>query len=208
MRWATGRIRVSRAPRVLDPWVNPPAGQHAAVGYGKLRNASTAAKPSSFCPKSPSPVKVLNLQCAHGHAFEGWFASQDAFDAQSAGGLVECPLCGDRAITKLLSAPRLNLGSARPPEAPAAKDQTPAKPEVAEASSPEGRWLRAVREVMARTEDVGERFSEEARRMHYGETEERGIRGQATPEQARSLAEEGIPVFSMALPASLKQTLQ
>ncbi|HEY2255664.1 MAG TPA: DUF1178 family protein [Variovorax sp.] len=153
-------------------------------------------------------MKVLNLQCAHGHAFEGWFASQDAFDAQSVDGLVECPMCGDRAITKLLSAPRLNLGNARPPEASPAQEKTQPKAELADASSPEARWLRAVREVMARTEDVGERFTEEARRMHYGETEERGIRGQATPEQARSLAEEGIPVFSMPLPASLKETLQ
>lgn len=152
------------------------------------------------------PIKVLNLQCAHGHGFEGWFASQDAFDAQKAQGLVECPMCGDRAITKLLSAPRLNLGGARAPEDAAAKQQQPAPAEPS--SSPEARWLRAVREVMAKTEDVGERFTEEARKMHYGEAEERGIRGQATPEQARSLTEEGIQVFSLPLPAAIKETLQ
>lgn len=146
-------------------------------------------------------MKVLNLQCAHGHGFEGWFASQDAFDTQLAGGLVECPMCGDTAITKLLAAPRLNLGNAKPPvEAPPAR-----APAV---DSPEARWLRAVREVIAQTEDVGERFVDEARKMHYGESEERGIRGQATPEQARSLAEEGIPVFTLPLPAALKETLQ
>ena len=78
----------------------------------------------------------------------------------------------------------------------------------AAADSPEARWLRAAREVMAKTEDVGERFVEEARKMHYGEAEERGIRGQATPEQARSLADEGIPVFTLPLPAALKETLQ
>lgn len=127
-------------------------------------------------------------------------------------------MCGDREITKLLSAPRLNLGNARAPELPAASGRAAppgaaaaaaaAKTELAESSSAEGHWLRAVREVMARTEDVGERFSEEARRIHYGEAEERGIRGQATPEQARSLAEEGIQVFAMALPPALKETLQ
>ena len=147
-------------------------------------------------------MKVLNLQCAHGHGFEGWFASQDAFDAQLADGLVECPLCGDTAITKLLAAPRLNLGNARPP-AEAAPAKTPAAADTREA-----RWLRAVREVIAQTEDVGERFVDEARKMHYGEAEERGIRGQATPEQARSLADEGIPVFTLPLPAALKETLQ
>ena len=145
-------------------------------------------------------MKVLNLQCAHGHGFEGWFASQDAFDTQLADGLVECPMCGDTAITKLLAAPRLNLGSPKPPA------EKPAQPVAVD--SPEARWMRAVREVMARTEDVGERFVDEARKMHYGEAEERGIRGKATPEQAQSLAEEGIPVFSLPLPAALKETLQ
>lgn len=146
-------------------------------------------------------MKVLNLQCAHGHGFEGWFASQDAFDTQLAGGLVACPMCGDTAITKLLAAPRLNLGGARPPaEVPPAK--------LPAADSPEARWLRLAREVIAQTEDVGERFVDEARKMHYGEAEERGIRGQATPEQARSLADEGIPVFTLPLPAAIKETLQ
>ena len=145
-------------------------------------------------------MKVLNLQCAHGHGFEGWFASQDAFDSQLADDLVECPLCGNTAITKLLAAPRLNLGNAKPPAQLPAK--TPAD------GSPEARWLRAVREVIAQTEDVGERFVDEARKMHYGETEERGIRGKATPEQAQDLADEGISVFSLPLPAALKETLQ
>jgi hypothetical protein len=146
-------------------------------------------------------MKVLNLQCAHGHGFEGWFASQDAFDTQLAAGFVECPVCGNTAITKLLAAPRLNLGSAKPPaEAQAAK--------VPATESPEGRWLRAVREVISQTEDVGERFAEEARKMHYGEIEERGIRGQTTREQAQNLVDEGIPVFSLPLPPALKETLQ
>ncbi|SCK48275.1 hypothetical protein VAR608DRAFT_4786 [Variovorax sp. HW608] len=144
-------------------------------------------------------MKVLNLQCAHGHGFEGWFASHEEFERQLTAGLVECPLCGDRKITKLLAAPRLNLGSAKPAEPRAPSD---------EAESPEGRWLQAVRKVIAQTEDVGDRFADEARKMHYGEAEERGIRGQTTREQAQSLIDEGIPVFSLPLPPALKETLQ
>jgi hypothetical protein len=145
-------------------------------------------------------MKVLNLQCAHGHGFEGWFASNEAFETQLAGGLVSCPICGDTAIAKLLTAPRLNLGSPKPPA------ETPGTPAVA--SSPEARWMRAVREVMAKTEDVGERFADEARKMHYGEAEERGIRGQATREEAQTLLDEGISVFTLPIPPALKETLQ
>jgi len=142
-------------------------------------------------------MKVLNLQCSHGHDFEGWFASNDEFETQLAGGLVECPLCGGKEITKGLSAPRLNLGAAKEAAVPAAAAHTQ-----------QGRWMRAVRELMASTEDVGDRFAAEARRIHYGEVEERGIRGQATREETASLAEEGIAVMQIALPAALKETLQ
>jgi hypothetical protein len=145
-------------------------------------------------------MKVLNLQCAYGHGFEGWFASHEAFDAQLASGLVECPICANTAITKLLAAPRLNLsGAKQSPEPPALQPVD---------SSPEARLLRAMREVIAQTEDVGERFVDEARKMHYGEAEERGIRGQATREQAQNLIDEGISVFSLPLPVALKETLQ
>ena len=68
--------------------------------------------------------------------------------------------------------------------------------------------MRAVREVMAKTEDVGERFADEARKMHYGEAEERGIRGQATREQTEALLDEGIAVMPLPMPAALKETLQ
>jgi len=149
-------------------------------------------------------MKVLNLRCAHAHGFEGWFASNGDFETQLAGGLVCCPLCGDTAITKMLTAPRLNLGNAKPP----AEAAPPIPPAPAQNDSPEGRWMRAVREVMAKTEDVGDRFAAEARKMHYGEAEERGIRGRATREEARDLLEEGISVFSLPLPPALKETLQ
>lgn len=150
-------------------------------------------------------MKVLDLRCTHGHGFEGWFASNEAFETQLSSALVECPVCGDTAIVKLLSAPRLNLGNAKAPAAeaaPAAASQVPAQ------LSPEARWMRAVREVIAKTEDVGDRFAEEARKMHYGEAEERGIRGQATPEQTEALLDEGIAVMPLPMPAALKETLQ
>ena len=148
-------------------------------------------------------MKVLDLRCAHGHGFEGWFASNEDFDSQLAAGLVECPICADKGIVKQPSAPRLNLGNAKAPEAAA-----PSKAGPPAAQAPEARWMRAVREVLAKTEDVGDRFADEARRMHYGEAEERGIRGQATPEQTVALLEEGIPVMPLPIPAALKETLQ
>lgn len=153
-------------------------------------------------------MKVLDLRCTHGHGFEGWFASNEAFETQLAGGLVECPVCGDTAIVKLLSAPRLNLGNAKAPQEAAMAPSAASSSNVPAPLSPEARWMRAVREVMAKTEDVGDRFADEARKMHYGETEERGIRGQATPEQTEALLDEGIAVIPLPIPAALKETLQ
>jgi hypothetical protein len=151
-------------------------------------------------------MKVLNLQCAHAHGFEGWFASEDDFQDQLARGLVECPLCGDTGISKLPSAPRLNLGASEPAAAPAAS------PRQGVMSAPNAQlqaaWLQVVKQVMANTEDVGERFAEEARKIHYGETEERGIRGQASQEETQALLEEGIPVLPLPVPKGLKGPLQ
>ena len=149
-------------------------------------------------------MKVLNLRCAHGHGFEGWFASDDDFLDQNGRGLIECPLCGDRVITRMPSAPRLNISGARkaPVPAPSAGQGEGGKPDL------QAMWLQAVRHVLAHTEDVGERFADEARRIHYGEVESRGIRGQATPEQAQSLRDEGIEVMSLPVPKALKEPLQ
>jgi hypothetical protein len=147
-------------------------------------------------------MKVLNLQCSHAHGFEGWFASEDDFQDQLARGLVECPLCGDVQVTKLPSAPRLNLGAAEPKAAE--------KQEVAAAPNPQlqAAWMQLVKQVMANTEDVGERFADEARKIHYGETEDRGIRGQASREETQALLEEGIPVLPLPIPKGLKGPLQ
>lgn len=150
-------------------------------------------------------MKVLNLHCAHGHAFEGWFGSQEDFDSQRERALIECPMCGDKAIVKGLSAPRLNLGAGKDKDS----SQTAMAPVAQPApDSSAARYLRAMREVLTNTEDVGERFAEEARRMHYGEATERGIRGHATREQTEALLDEGIEVMPLLVPDALKEPLQ
>ena len=145
-------------------------------------------------------MKVLNLCCAQGHGFEGWFASEDDFLTQSRGAAVECPLCADKTITRLPSAPRLNLSGARAPEQPAAASAGPATT----AAGLQARWLQAVQHALRNTEDVGDRFPEEARRIHYGEAAERGIRGQASAEDRAALADEGIDVMTLPMPAAIK----
>jgi hypothetical protein len=156
-------------------------------------------------------MKVLNLRCANGHGFEGWFASEDDFLAQNGSAKIECPMCADKIITRLLSAPRLNLSGAREPKHEVAVSSTPtptvprAPPEMADMQAA---WLGAVRQLMARTEDVGPRFAEEARRIHYGEKPARGIRGQATPEEREALQEEGIETVAIPVPRALEGPLQ
>ena len=144
-------------------------------------------------------MKVINLRCHNGHGFEGWFASDDDFLAQNGGQQIACPLCADTVIVRLPSAPRLNLSGAREALPAAAVAATP---------DPQAQWLKAVRHVLANTEDVGERFADEARRIHYGETAERGIRGQASADEREALRDEGIEVMPLALPAALKEPLQ
>ncbi|PWK38008.1 DUF1178 family protein [Cupriavidus plantarum] len=140
-------------------------------------------------------MKVLDLRCAQDHRFEGWFASEEDAQSQIARDLVQCPVCGDHAVSRLPSAPRLNLSGATP--APEAQQTLQAL---------QSRYMKAVRQVLAQTEDVGDRFAEEARRMHYQEAPERGIRGQASREEVRALAEEGIEAFPLVVPDALKQT--
>ena len=141
-------------------------------------------------------MKVLDLSCANAHHFEGWFASEDEFQSQRSRGLVSCPLCGDAQVVKRLSAPRLNLS--------AAPAQTPA----VDPTQLQAAWMKMVRHVMSNTEDVGEQFPQEARKMHYGESEHRNIRGQATPEQTQALLEESVAVLPLVVPDALKEPLQ
>ncbi|MDO9360271.1 MAG: DUF1178 family protein [Polaromonas sp.] len=174
-------------------------------------------------------MKVLNLQCAHQHSFEGWFGSEDDFQSQLSRGLIECPLCADTAIQKMPSAPRLHLGHAAAPVAPGTTREAsdagptneaggsrqlavPGRHDAADTPSPtaaqQAEFLHALRKVIANTEDVGERFADEARRMHHGDAETRNIRGQASLRQTLELLDEGIDVMPLPMPPALKETLQ
>ena len=130
------------------------------------------------------------LSCETGHAFESWFANSAAFDRQAARGLVTCPVCGSAKVEKAIMAPAL-AGSREAPSPPEA-EKTP----VAIVSKEEvelRKKLKELRDHVVKSADyVGEKFPEEARRMHYGEIEHRSIYGEASPDAARSLAEEGI----------------
>ena len=151
-------------------------------------------------------MKVLDLQCAQRHVFEGWFASEDDFLGQQGRGQVECPVCGDASITKRLSAPRLNLGSVR--------SQLETTQDVVSTAGADPTlqavWLAVARRILATTDDVGDSFAEEARKMHYGESKanERGIRGKASRAQTEALLEEGIAVLLLPLPEAYKGQLQ
>jgi len=176
-------------------------------------------------------MKVLDLECAQHHVFEGWFGSDDEFQSQLARGLIECPMCGDSTILKRLSAPRLNLGASRESSRDSSREssrEVAEPPKSSTAVVPAGAaggasgsaagapsavalqqaWMQAVRHVMANTEDVGNRFAEEARRIHYGEVEDRNIRGKASPKETEALIEEGIAVMPLAIPDALKEPLQ
>jgi len=135
---------------------------------------------------------IFDLACTRGHRFEGWFASGEAFDRQQAGGQVRCPVCDDDTVSRLPSAHVAVSKSARVP-APVAPPAAPVPTEAADATAglpPE--VVAKLREIVRATENVGPRFPEEARRIHYNESPARAIRGQASPEEADSLREEGI----------------
>lgn len=152
-------------------------------------------------------LKVFDLQCEHGHLFEGWFGSHEDYDSQQASGLLTCPVCQSATIEKRLSAPRLNVGhfesESRAPEG--ANSATSTSRETVVAASPEALQLAQIqaaimqqmRELVLNTENVGTDFAEEARRIHEGESEERPIRGTATPEEREALVEEGISVVAL-----------
>lgn len=153
-------------------------------------------------------MKVLDLRCGNGHGFEGWFGSEDEFLDQNGRAAIECPLCGDRVIARLPSAPRLNLSAGREARAAAVPAASGAAASPGTPPTQAQAWLGAARRLMAQTEDVGARFPEEARRMHYGEVPHRGIRGQASPDEREALREEGIEVMALPLPDALKEPLQ
>jgi hypothetical protein len=152
-------------------------------------------------------MKVFNLSCEQSHLFEGWFASAQAFESQQMQGLVQCPVCGSSTVSKQLSAPRLNLSGAQEPVPQHAKHAQSIQQEVM-SSGMQAKLLHMMREYVANTENVGERFAEEARKIHYGEAQERSIRGVASEQERQSLADEGIETFAMPVPRFLTEPSQ
>ena len=136
------------------------------------------------------------LACEAGHAFESWFNNSAAFDRQAARGLVSCPMCGSAKVEKAIMAPALS-GGGREAAAPAEQEKTPVAIVSKEEVELRGK-LKELRDHIVKSADyVGEKFPEEARRMHYGEIDHRSIYGEASPEAARSLADEGIEFHSL-----------
>jgi len=140
------------------------------------------------------------LHCEKAHEFESWFPSSESYEAQRKQGFVACPVCGSTQIDKALMAPQVARKDRAAAAEPAAA--VPSAPVPVAVVSPAEQELRAklreLREHIVKSADpVGERFAEEARKIHYGETEHRSIYGQATPEEARELAEEGIEFHAL-----------
>jgi hypothetical protein len=141
-----------------------------------------------------------NLRCERGHAFESWFQSSSAYESQEKRKLVSCPACGSAKVERAIMAPQIVSKKDRDavPPAPAASTDvaTPASTPLMMAQERELRVkLKELRDhIVKNADNVGERFPNEARKMHYGDIEHRPIYGEASPEEARSLIDEGVEV--------------
>lgn len=132
---------------------------------------------------------VFDLKCGTGHVFEAWFGSSDAYEAQRAGGMIQCPMCGDGDIGKAVMAPNVSAkGNQAPAVTPAALKAAMAA--VAEIQS----------KMLEKSEWVGSAFADTARAMHLGETPSAPIHGQATADETRALIDEGVPVAPLLVP--------
>jgi hypothetical protein len=144
-----------------------------------------------------------SLRCERAHAFESWFQSSSAYDSQVRRKLVTCPVCGSAKVEKAIMAPQIASKKGRDIAAPAPEPAAPVSETATPASTPlllaQERELRAklkeLRDHIVKTADnVGDRFPNEARKMHYGDIEHRPIYGEASPDEARALIEEGVEV--------------
>jgi hypothetical protein len=148
-------------------------------------------------------IKYL-LGCASGHEFESWFRAGADFDAQSASGKVACPYCGSLEVAKQPMAPSVVTKRAKSEQVSQEAFSAPTAASGAGAAAVREALREFTQKVVANTEDVGPRFADEARKMHFGEIEERQIRGSSTAEEARELAEDGVPFGILpALPDDL-----
>jgi hypothetical protein len=173
-------------------------------------------------------MKVYNLSCPLDHRFEGWFASEEDCLAQQDKGMLACPICDNTEIMRMPSAPHIaKSGPAKRP----IKSSESTELAVSNVNAPTGNlsgdvlgltgndhgqleaqvqaaFLKGMRELMGRSEDVGNAFAEEARKIHYNESPERSIRGQTTIDEAEALREEGIEVLAVPMLPAFKNTLQ
>lgn len=175
-------------------------------------------------------MKVYNLACPLDHRFEGWFASEEDCLAQQDKGMLACPICDSTEIARMPSAPHIAKSSSSK-DASTSTELTVASPATTDNSGVSGgltgdvvaltgsdhsqleaqvqaAFLKGMRELMGRSEDVGSSFAEEARKIHYKESPERSIRGQTTLDEAEALREEGIEVMAMPMMPAFKNTLQ
>ncbi|MEK9722803.1 MAG: DUF1178 family protein [Rhodospirillaceae bacterium] len=139
---------------------------------------------------------VYQLRCSNGHEFEAWFRDSATYETQAKDGDVACPQCGDVFVSKAIMAPNIAPARKRRPMTPEENDRAERRArEVAE------RILEAVSNIRSHVEDnfenVGDKFAEEAKRIHYGEAEERGIYGEATTDEAEELDDEGIEFYRL-----------
>ena len=160
-------------------------------------------------------MKVYNLACPLDHRFEGWFASEEDCLAQQDKGMLACPVCDSTQITRMPSAPHIAKASSA--VVTASEDMANVSGEVlaltgndhsALEAQVQAAFLKGMRELMGKSEDVGAAFAEEARKIHYKEAPERSIRGQTTLDEAESLREEGIEVLAVPIMPAFKNTLQ
>lgn len=170
-------------------------------------------------------MKVYNLTCPLNHRFEGWFSSAEDYETQQSKSMLCCPVCDSVEITRLPSAPYVASKSSNAvvreeSKLPAVRENTANLQGLNDAlkltadqrqefqEKMQSTMLNVMRDIMTKTEDVGESFPEEARKIHYQEVPERSIRGVATADEAAELIEEGIEVFSLPMTTAIKSTLQ
>ncbi len=146
---------------------------------------------------------VFNLTCGNDHSFEGWFASSAEFERQQHATQLNCPMCGDSTVSKGMNAPYVNIGSAQ--QAPQAADNAAptSKAAAAQYINIGAEVTRMIEHLIANTEDVGNDFPEEARKIHYQEAPERKIRGSASRDEVEELRDEGIEVVAVPVPRHL-----
>jgi hypothetical protein len=175
-------------------------------------------------------MKVYNLACPLSHRFEGWFASEEDCLAQQDKGMLACPICDSTEISRMPSAPHI-AKSGPSKDIPSSTELTVANSATTDPAGVSGTlrgdvaaltgsdhsqleaqvqaaFLKGMRELMGRSEDVGSSFAEEARKIHYKESPERSIRGQTTLDEAEALRDEGIEVMAMPMMPAFKNTLQ